>query len=71
MIECILTIRSFLLSNYPKMKQSNPEIPIMIRESSGTLPTVIVRYEFGKEVKTDLDGMPSEEIAKTFKQLVS
>ncbi|TQS36750.1 hypothetical protein Golomagni_02787 [Golovinomyces magnicellulatus] len=39
------SIRSFLTRAYPKMKQDNPQIPIMIREAAGTQPRVFARYD--------------------------
>jgi hypothetical protein len=36
--------RNFLTKSYPTMKKSNPSIPIMIREASGTEPTVFARF---------------------------
>ena len=36
--------RSFLTRSYPAMKKANPSIPIMIREASGTEPTVYARF---------------------------
>jgi hypothetical protein len=36
--------RNFLTRSYPTMKKANPNIPIMIREASGTQPTVYARF---------------------------
>jgi NADH dehydrogenase (ubiquinone) 1 alpha subcomplex subunit 2 len=36
--------RSFLNRAYPTMKKNNPYVPILIREASGTQPTVFARY---------------------------
>jgi NADH dehydrogenase (ubiquinone) 1 alpha subcomplex subunit 2 len=36
--------RNFLLRSYPTMKKHNPHTPIMIREASGTEPTVYARF---------------------------
>jgi hypothetical protein len=36
--------RNFLTRSYPSMKKANPSIPIMIREASGTQPTVYARF---------------------------
>jgi hypothetical protein len=37
-------LRNFLLRSYPTMKKHNPHTPIMIREASGTEPTVYARF---------------------------
>lgn len=36
--------RNFLTRSYPTMKKHNPHTPIMIREASGTEPTVYARF---------------------------
>jgi NADH dehydrogenase (ubiquinone) 1 alpha subcomplex subunit 2 len=36
--------RSFLLRAYPTMKKNNPSTPIMLREATGTIPKIFVRY---------------------------
>lgn len=36
--------RTFLNRAYPTMKKNNPQIPILIREASGTVPKVYARY---------------------------
>lgn len=36
--------RNFLTRSYPTMKKHNPHTPIMIREASGTEPTLYARF---------------------------
>ena len=36
--------RSFLAKSYPTMKKANPDIPILLREASGTMPIVYARF---------------------------
>lgn len=36
--------RNFLTRSYPTMKKQNPHTPIMIREASGTAPTLYARF---------------------------
>lgn len=36
--------RNFLQRSYPTMKKHNPHTPILIREASGTEPTLYARY---------------------------
>lgn len=52
-----LATRSFLTRAYPTMKRNNPDTPILIREASGTAPRVWARYELGREVVRNLDGL--------------
>ena len=37
-------LRSFLAKSYPTMKKANPDIPILLREASGTMPAVYARF---------------------------
>jgi NADH dehydrogenase (ubiquinone) 1 alpha subcomplex subunit 2 len=48
--------RSFLKRAYPTMKKNNPNIPILIREATGTSPKVWARYGYGKEKSETLEG---------------
>ncbi|KAL3223647.1 hypothetical protein MRX96_027234 [Rhipicephalus microplus] len=41
--------REFVMKHYRSVKNSNPNLPILIRECSGVQPKVYARYEFGKE----------------------
>ncbi|KAI6130976.1 NDUFA2, NADH ubiquinone oxidoreductase 10.5kD subunit [Pisolithus croceorrhizus] len=36
--------RQFVLANYPVMKKHNPDLPILIREASGTPARVFARF---------------------------
>ncbi|KAL6152926.1 hypothetical protein ACJBU6_08094 [Exserohilum turcicum] len=62
--------RSFLTRSYPAMKKANPSIPIMIREASGTEPTVYARFDFGKEKKLPLKGLEDKAIEQQVSDLV-
>ncbi|EMD96093.1 hypothetical protein COCHEDRAFT_1019537 [Bipolaris maydis C5] len=62
--------RNFLTRSYPAMKKANPSIPIMIREASGTEPTVFARFDFGKERKLALKGLDDKAIEQQVSDLV-
>ncbi|KAL5116028.1 hypothetical protein ACEQ8H_006039 [Pleosporales sp. CAS-2024a] len=62
--------RSFLTRSYPTMKKHNPHTPIMIREASGTEPTVYARFDFGKEKKLPLKGLDDKAIEQQVTDLV-
>lgn len=47
--------RNFLTKSYPTMKKHNPHTPIMIREASGTEPTVYARFG-ASHVQEKCDG---------------
>jgi hypothetical protein len=36
--------RQFVLSNYPTLKSSNPELKVLIREARGIEPRVFARF---------------------------
>ncbi|KAF1916819.1 thioredoxin-like protein [Ampelomyces quisqualis] len=62
--------RNFLTKSYPTMKKHNPHTPIMIREASGTEPTVYARFDFGKEKKLPLKGLDDKAIEQKVTDLV-
>ncbi|KAF2829669.1 NADH dehydrogenase, alpha subcomplex, subunit 2 [Ophiobolus disseminans] len=62
--------RNFLSRSYPTMKKHNPDTPIMIREASGTEPTVYARFDFGKEKKLPLKGLDDKAIESKVTELV-
>ncbi|CAN9451230.1 unnamed protein product [Alternaria sp. RS040] len=64
------TYRNFLTRSYPAMKKANPSVPIMIREASGTQPTVYARFDFGKERKLSLKGLDDKSIEQQVADLV-
>jgi hypothetical protein len=37
-------LRQFILSKYPVIKQHNPDLPVLIREASGTPARVFARF---------------------------
>merc|ERR1711933_410077 len=55
-------IRSFLRNEYMTMKQTNPTLPILIRECQDTLPRMTVRYNFGRENSFICDGLSDIQI---------
>lgn len=36
--------RKFILANYPTIKKHNPDLPVLIREASGTPARVFARF---------------------------
>ncbi|KEY68807.1 hypothetical protein S7711_00675 [Stachybotrys chartarum IBT 7711] len=63
-------VRTFLNRAYPTMKKNNPQIPILIREASGTAPKVYARYELGVEKSQPLDGLTDKQIEDAVTGLV-
>jgi NADH dehydrogenase (ubiquinone) 1 alpha subcomplex subunit 2 len=58
------------VSSYPTLNKHNPELPILIREASQSKPLVFVRFEKGREVKKDLEGMDKTQIETELKSLL-
>lgn len=64
-------LRNFLLKNYPALKTStNYKLPILIRESFGVRPSITARFEKGREVKNNLEGLAESEVEKAVKSLI-
>ncbi|KAH7316585.1 thioredoxin-like protein [Stachybotrys elegans] len=63
-------VRTFLNRAYPIMKKNNPNIPIMIREASGTQPKIYARYDFGIEKSQSLESMTDKQIEDAVTGLV-
>ncbi|KAJ7220550.1 thioredoxin-like protein [Mycena pura] len=54
--------RQFILSKYPLIKQHNPDLPVLIREASGTPARIFARFEMGAEKHLELDNMSAQEV---------
>ncbi|KAH7915553.1 NDUFA2, NADH ubiquinone oxidoreductase 10.5kD subunit [Hygrophoropsis aurantiaca] len=63
--------RQFLLSTYPIIKKHNPDLPVMIREASGTPARVFARFEYGVEKHVELDNLSSSDVATKVGQLLT
>ncbi|EGO19886.1 NDUFA2, NADH ubiquinone oxidoreductase 10.5kD subunit, partial [Serpula lacrymans var. lacrymans S7.9] len=63
--------RQFILSTYPTIKQHNPDLPVMIREASGTPARVFARFERGVEKHVELDNLSSSDVASKVASLLS
>ncbi|KJA21772.1 hypothetical protein HYPSUDRAFT_139971 [Hypholoma sublateritium FD-334 SS-4] len=63
--------RAFIVSKYPVIKKHNPDLPVMIREATGTPARVFARFELGVEKHVELDGLSVSEVEKQVGQLLS
>ncbi|KAJ7217393.1 thioredoxin-like protein [Mycena haematopus] len=54
--------RQFILSKYPAIKQYNPDLPVLIREASGTPARVFARFEMGEEKHVELDNLSAQDV---------
>ncbi|KAH9915444.1 NADH dehydrogenase, alpha subcomplex, subunit 2 [Epithele typhae] len=62
--------RQFITSHYATMKQANPDLPILIRQASGTPARVFARFERGVEKHVEVEGLSSADVAARVSQLV-
>jgi len=56
--------------NYSNVKQLNPTLPILIRESSGQSPRLVARYGFGVEKSAGVAGLDAKAIGAKMQELV-
>ncbi|KAH9475984.1 NADH-ubiquinone oxidoreductase 10.5 kDa subunit [Psilocybe cubensis] len=63
--------RQFIVSKYPIIKQHNPDLPVLVREASGTPARVFVRFERGVEKHVELDNLSAAEVETKVGQLLS
>ncbi|KAI0746291.1 NADH dehydrogenase, alpha subcomplex, subunit 2 [Daedaleopsis nitida] len=62
--------RQFITSHYPKLKQHNPDLPILIRQAKGTPARVFARFERGEEKNVEVEGLSSSDVASRVSQLL-
>ncbi|RDB26656.1 NADH-ubiquinone oxidoreductase 10 subunit [Hypsizygus marmoreus] len=63
--------REFILSRYPAIKQHNPDLPVLIREASGTPARVFARFERGVERHVELDNLSAKDVETKVVQLLA
>eukprot|EP00455_Lapot_gusevi_P044434 TRINITY_DN5551_c0_g1_i1.p2 TRINITY_DN5551_c0_g1~~TRINITY_DN5551_c0_g1_i1.p2 ORF type:complete len:111 (-),score=29.76 TRINITY_DN5551_c0_g1_i1:205-537(-) len=56
-------LKQFVSRQYPVLKQLNPSLPILVRESQGSKPRLVARYDWGNEAALDCSSMSEQEIA--------
>lgn len=69
--EASVPLRNFLVKNYPTIKTiTGNKMPVLIRESFGVPPSITARFEKGREVKNNLDGLDEKGIEEAVKALL-
>ncbi|KAF8154596.1 thioredoxin-like protein [Crassisporium funariophilum] len=63
--------REFIISKYPVIKKHNPDLPVMIREATGTPARVFARFERGVEKHVELDNLSATEVETKVGQLLN
>ncbi|KAF5310123.1 hypothetical protein D9619_010379 [Psilocybe cf. subviscida] len=62
--------RAFIVSKYPTIKKHNPDLPVMIREATGTPARIFARFEHGVEKHVELDNLSAAEVEKSVETLL-
>jgi len=62
--------REFILANYPLIKKSNQNLPVLIREAEGTPARAFVRFERGVEKHVELDNLSSTQVSSRIAELL-
>ena len=62
-------VRKFIEQAYVDLKQTNPNVPILIREASNAQPKLWARYEFGKEAHLPLTNMTETQVQAALEKL--
>jgi len=66
-----LLYRQFIVSKYPIIKKHNPDLPILIREATGTPARVFARFERGVEKHVELDDLSEAEVVSKVEELLN
>eukprot|EP00002_Diphylleia_rotans_P004329 TRINITY_DN13157_c0_g1_i1.p2 TRINITY_DN13157_c0_g1~~TRINITY_DN13157_c0_g1_i1.p2 ORF type:complete len:116 (-),score=27.87 TRINITY_DN13157_c0_g1_i1:232-579(-) len=61
---------NFLSSNYADLKELNPGLPMLVRPSALAPARIYARYDFGKELHCDVDGLDEKQILDKVRELV-
>lgn len=64
-------LREFVKKYYPDLKSSNPDLPILIRECSGVRPKIWARFEYGRELSSEVSNKGPEDVLQELQSLVS
>jgi len=62
--------RQFIQSTYPIIKQHNPDLPVLIREATGTPARAFARFENGVEKNVSLDDLPQDAVSNAVSRLL-
>ncbi|KAI9015542.1 thioredoxin-like protein [Hyaloraphidium curvatum] len=62
-------LRNFIKNNYQALKKANPELPILIRESSTVEARIFAEYDRGVERKAIVEGFSEAQINATLEDL--
>ncbi|KAI9632247.1 thioredoxin-like protein [Dioszegia hungarica] len=64
-------LRQFVVSNYPSIKSSNPDVKLLVREASGVEAKAFVRFERGAESQTSLANLSEKDVGSALARLIA
>lgn len=64
-------VRDFVKANYAEMKKTNPTVPILIREASGTQPRITARFDKGVESTVNLENVDVGAVSSKLADLIA
>lgn len=64
-------VRQFIDQYYLGLKESNPNLPILVRECTGIEPKLWFRFEYGQETSKPVNNLNANQIASLVKEIVS
>ncbi|KAE9402561.1 NADH dehydrogenase, alpha subcomplex, subunit 2 [Gymnopus androsaceus JB14] len=62
--------RQFIQSRYSTIKDHNPDLPVLIREATGTPARFFARFEKGVEKHVELDNLSANDVESKVAQLL-
>ncbi|KAF8901176.1 thioredoxin-like protein [Gymnopilus junonius] len=63
--------RQFIVSKYPDIKKHNPDLPVLIREATGTPARAFARFARGVEQHVELENLSAPEVEAKVAELIS
>lgn len=70
LISQLIHIREYILDNYNRIKEQDPELPFIVRECQDAQPVITARYDFGIEQRIYLLNASKEEVGAAVNDLV-
>eukprot|EP00879_Flechtneria_rotunda_P001585 GHRR01001744.1.p2 GENE.GHRR01001744.1~~GHRR01001744.1.p2 ORF type:complete len:102 (+),score=24.68 GHRR01001744.1:136-441(+) len=62
--------RDFVIGSYAELKKANPDLPILVRECSGTEAKLTARYGFGVEKSVSVQGLDAAGVTTKLQDLI-
>ncbi|CAG2179680.1 unnamed protein product, partial [Oppiella nova] len=63
-------VRDFIARHYPRVKQTNPDLPVLVREATGIEPKVWARFEYGRESNASLAGLNGDQVLQQIQDIL-